>query len=258
MIFDCNAWLGHWPFRQLKQTTPEQLLAQMDEYGFKWAAVSSLDAILHRNTQPANELLAQATALYADRLFPLAAINPTYVKWEDDLTICQERLGMKGVRLYPQYHNYELADRIGSRVAAACRERGLPVFLAHRIEDPRQRHALDPGKTVAPDGLVALLNAVPGLKVVLNNARIDPASRLFQGEYAEQPWYFDLALSNRPKEIGDVAITSGHNHMVVGTHTPLSYPTCTLVKLAVLEIDAEQRAAVEHGNAENILGLKLA
>lgn len=259
MIFDCNAWVGNWPFRSLKKNTPVDLLEVMDLYGMGWAAVSSLDAVFHRNAQPANELLAQSVAPYSDRLFPLGAINPTYVKWEDDLTACKERLGMKGVRIYPQYHDYELAGPLGRRVAAACKERDLALFIAHRIEDPRQRISLDPGKIVTFDDLARLIAAVPGVKIVFTNARGNLTHhRLLQNELVHQKWYMDLSLVEGAKDLAGMVINPAWNHLVFGTHMPLTYPGCALVKLSLLDIDAKQQAAVEYGNAAEILGLQLA
>ncbi len=41
MIFDVNAYLGHFAFRQLRYNTPEALLRLMDSKGIERAAVSA-------------------------------------------------------------------------------------------------------------------------------------------------------------------------------------------------------------------------
>ena len=47
MIFDINAWLGNFPFRTLRDNTPQSLIARMDRSGIDGAAVSLIDAIFH-------------------------------------------------------------------------------------------------------------------------------------------------------------------------------------------------------------------
>ena len=59
MIFDVNAWVGNWPYRSLRDNTPEALVARLDRSGIGMAAVSLAEAILHRNVQPANEKLIE-------------------------------------------------------------------------------------------------------------------------------------------------------------------------------------------------------
>ena len=100
---DLNAWLGTWPFRALRDNTAEALVARLGRAGIAYAAVSQIEAALHRHTQPANEKLALEVASWAGHLVPLATINPTYPGWEKDLRRCHEELAMKGVRLFPQY-----------------------------------------------------------------------------------------------------------------------------------------------------------
>jgi len=70
MVFDVNAWVGTWPFRMLTDSTPAGVVARMDEAGIQQAAVSLIEAIFHRNVQPANERLADLIAPYRSRLTP--------------------------------------------------------------------------------------------------------------------------------------------------------------------------------------------
>lgn len=58
----------------------------------------------------AGEDLADEVRSHRDRLIPLAVINPFYAGWRDDLRICHEEFGMKGLHLYPKWHNYSLTD----------------------------------------------------------------------------------------------------------------------------------------------------
>ena len=257
MLIDTNAWLGSFPFRSLRDNTPDALIARMDRSGIDKAAVSQIEAIFHRNVQPANEKLARDVEGDADRLIPLATINPTYEKWEDDLKVCQETLGMKGVRLFPIYHDYPVDGAEGKAVLKACKDRGLPVFFPSRMEDPRQRNWMDPGKTVDANGVANLMKAVPGATVVVSNLRYG-FSRLplwHDEELRDQSWYMDFSLAEFHNDLGPLADESGSRHLVFGTHVPFSYPGCALVKLAQIEVDDGAREEIMHGNAEKILGI---
>ena len=58
MIIDVNAYLGHWPFRQLRHNTVKGLLNLMDRNGIDKAMVSSINAIFYKNCHAGNEELA--------------------------------------------------------------------------------------------------------------------------------------------------------------------------------------------------------
>ncbi len=110
MIIDVNAYLGHFAFRRLRHNTAESLLKLMDARKIDRAVVSSASAITYRNVQSGNEEIDGEVKAHRDRLIPFAVINPSYAGWEDDLKTCHERFGMRGLRLYPGWHNYKLSD----------------------------------------------------------------------------------------------------------------------------------------------------
>ncbi|MDP6775761.1 MAG: amidohydrolase family protein [Candidatus Latescibacteria bacterium] len=257
MLIDTNAWLGSFPFRSLRDNTPDTLIARMDRSGIDKAAVSQIEAIFHRNVQPANEKLASDVSGLTDRLIPMATVNPTYEKWEDDLEVCHESLGMKGVRLCPAYHDYSVDGPESRGALQACKDRGLPVFIPGRIEDPRQRSWMDPGRTVDAQGITNLMKAVPGATVVASNLRagFSGLSLWNDEEVRDQDWFLDLSLAEVHNSLGPLAEASGSGHLVFGTHVPFSYPGCALVKLHQIEVDEAGRGEIMHENAERILNI---
>ncbi|HHW09565.1 MAG TPA: amidohydrolase family protein [Firmicutes bacterium] len=260
MLFDLNAWIGSWPFRSMWDNTAPAMLERMDRHGINWAAVSSLEAIFHRNGQPANEKLAEDVAPYSRRLFPLATINPSYVKWEDDLKYCHEKLNMKGVRLVPQYQGWELKSAMAVKAVQACTERGLLICIPHRLEDPRQAHPIDPGRTVEYDDVVYLLRAVPAAKIVLQNIRVTPAiNALLQPDLIDKEWYVDLALTEVHFNQATLSFLDkvGGKHLVFGTHSPHSYAGSALVKLELLPVAGDEKADVCYRHAARLLNVNL-
>ena len=266
MIFDINAWLGVWPFRSLRDNTPEALIARMDRSGVDKAAVSQIEASLHRNTQLANEKLAEAVSAHSDRLLPMATINPTFPKWESDLAKCQEDLGMKGVRLFPQYHDYPANGDEAKALVSACAERGMPVSIPHRIEDTRQRHWMDPGRTVDLGQVANLIAAVPEATIIIANARPINLSPVWRNkDIREHKWYFDLSLAevhyglhksiDRMTDLDEFINEGGAAHLVFGSHMPISYIGPALVKRAILPVDADTLEDISWNRAAAMFGL---
>src|SRR5438552_5787870 len=129
MTIDVNAYLGHFAFRQLRHNTAAGLLKLMDGKGIDRAVVSSASAITYRYTQAGNEELAREVRDHPDRLIPFAVLNPFYAGWQDDLKVCQQEFGMRGVRLYPKWHNYRLSDRSCLDLVSAAAERGIVISV---------------------------------------------------------------------------------------------------------------------------------
>lgn len=266
MIIDVNAWIGTWPFRSLRDNTPESLVACIDRCGIDRAIVSPLEAVFHRDPRPANEMLVEQIAAFRDRLIPMATLNPAMPGWETDLADWQERLGMKGVRLFPVYHDYAVDGPEAKKLASACSERGMPVLIPQRLEDVRQHHWIDPGKEVPLNGIAALLDAVPGVTVVVPNARGIIDSDLWKREnLRNRRWYVDTSLTeflyglhydiSRKNPMGGFFEGGGASHLMFGSHQPMSYAASALVKLATLPVDSGERDRIASGNAVDVFDL---
>lgn len=262
-FFDVNAWIGSWPFRTLRDNTPAPLLARLERAGITHAAVSSVEAVFQRHVQPANEKLAADLEGFTDRLVPLATLNPRYPHWEDDLRRCHEELGMKGVRLFPSYHDYAADGTQAVRAVAACAERGLPVFVPARLEDNRQRHWMDPGLDLDLARVAELIARTPGSTVAVTNARGLVGSPLWRRpDLRERDWYFDLSLAEihyglhtrpgRMRDIADMLDEGGAGRLLFGTHAPFSYPTAARVKAATLPVDSETLKEICWGRAARL------
>ncbi len=255
MIFDVNAWLGSWPFRSLEYNTPETLIAQLDRSGIDRAAVGFLDGVLHRNPGPANERLSEIVKPYSDRLVPLGIVNPTYVRWEDDLEACHAKLGMPGIRLFPVYHNYAPDGPKSKAVVQACADRGLPVQIPFRMEDPRQRHWMDPGRTVDLSAVANLLAAVPTATLIITNMRGTSRIPMWkQEELRDKNWFVDLSLAEVHRDLGTFIEDGGAGHVLFGSHVPFSYTASALVKLATLPVDDQTRAVISGARAQEMYG----
>lgn len=256
MIIDTNAYLGPFAFRRLRHNSAEALLRLMDEKGIDKAMVSSASAITYRNAQSGNEEVAEAAAPHRDRLIPFAVVNPFYAGWQDDLKICHEQFGMKGLRLYPKWHNYALSDGCCLELIQQATERGMVVSIPMRVEDYRQRSWLVDVPDVPLSEIVTLVQACPQVRFILLNGAGYTGSPLGKEEnglpanYMIEISRLSALLAN---EIGTLVSRLGADRVVFGSGMPFKYPDPALLKLEVLDVPAEVREAIQSGNAARLL-----
>jgi predicted TIM-barrel fold metal-dependent hydrolase len=252
MIIDVNAYLGHFAFRRLRYNTAADLLRLMDSKRIDQAVVSSASAITYRNPQAGNEDLAAEVAHHRDRLIPYAVINPFYAGWRDDLKICREEFGMSGLRLYPKWHNYSLADPHCLDLVHRAAEHSLVVSIPIRVEDVRQRSWLVDVPEVPLAEIVSLVQACPTARFVLLNGLqfvTTPLGRKGSGlpsNYLIEISRMDSLLAN---EIGQLVANLGAERLVFGTGMPFHYPDPALLKLEVLEASPEDKEKIAWRNA---------
>jgi predicted TIM-barrel fold metal-dependent hydrolase len=261
-VIDINAFLGHWPFRRLRDNRAPDLVALMDRKGINVAIVSSLDAILYKNCQAANEDLILEIAPYRERLIPFATVNPTYAAWEEDVAHCQEALGMKGLRIFPAYHGYTLRDRACERLMALARERDLAVALPLRMEDRRQQHWMDTAEDIPPQEVGALAGRFPDVKLMVLNGIGDPVD---WATFKDASVLVDLSrlthlrLRPPPHDVSIPALVEhlGADKLAFGSGIPISYPDPALLKVDIMDTDEEVREKLRWRNAARMLGLSV-
>jgi predicted TIM-barrel fold metal-dependent hydrolase len=259
MIIDTNAYLGPFAFRQIRHNTAEGLLRLMDAKRIDKACVSSAAAITYRNVQSGNEELAEAVAAHRDRLIPFAVINPFYAGWRDDLEACHKEFGMKGLRLYPKWHNYALTDSCCLDLIDAATERGMPVSIPFRAEDNRQRSWLVDVKDVTAAEIVPLVKAKPKAKFLLLNGVGFSGSPLgnpksgLPANYWIEISRLSVVMGN---ELGKLAGTLGADRIVFGTGMPFNAPDPSLVKMEVAGLGEADKQKIFAQNAAGLLGLR--
>jgi uncharacterized protein len=257
MLIDTNAYLGPYAFRRLRHNTPDGLLRLMDAKGITKAAVSSAAAITYRNPQSGNEDLAAAVRPHRDRFIPLAVINPFYAGWKDDLAICHEEFGMRGLRLYPKWHHYELTDASCHELVHLATDRGMVVSIPLRVEDYRQRSWLVDVPDLRPADVVPVLKACPKARFVLTNGAGFAGSPLGQkGGGLPANYVIDISLLSAvlANETGQLITRLGPERVVFGTGMPFTSPDPALVKLEVLDVPEEVKEQIRWRSAAKLLG----
>jgi uncharacterized protein len=252
MIIDVNAYLGHFAFRQLRHNTATSLLRLMDAKEIDKAVVSSASAITYRNSQAGNEEVAADVEGHRDRLIPFAVINPSYAGWRDDLKACHEAFGMRGLRLYPRWHNYSLSDRPCLDLIDAATELGWIVSIPIRVEDVRQRSWLVDVPEVPLAEIASLVASRPRVRFVLLNG-LGYANSPLGRKGGDLPANYLIELSRMDSllanEIGQLVANLGADRVVFGTGMPFNVPDSALLKMEVLTATEGDKGKIFGGNA---------
>ena len=255
MIIDVNTYIGHWAFRQVLQHTAEALVRRMDAHGIDRAVVASTHGILYKSVHPANEELSEQTRPYRDRLIPFATLNPTYPGWRKDLRRCAQDLDLRGIRLYPQYHGYNLTDTASLALVDAITELGWAVQVPMRVVDRRQRHAWDLAKDISPGEFEKAFAIRPQTRwMVLNGLGFD-GTRLAAG--AQVLIEISRMTSVLQRNIPALIETAGAGHLAFGTGMPFKVPDPALLKLDVLDAPRATVEDIAWRNAAQMLGLSV-
>jgi len=258
MIIDANAWLGHWPFRQLRHNDAPGLLRLMDANCIDVAVVSSIHGIFYRNCQRANEELAAEIERHRDRFVPFATLNPNYPGWQRNLRICHDDLGMRGLRLFPAYHDYALIDGPCLELINAATELIMPVALPMRVVDARQRHWMDTERNLTLPELDAVVQACPKTTfIILNGLGLESASFMGESKANGRQIVADLSRMTAvlQNNLGALISNYGAGSVVFGTGMPFKYPKPAFLKMDILEASEEDKQRIRSGNMAGILGL---
>jgi predicted TIM-barrel fold metal-dependent hydrolase len=261
MLLDINAYVGHWPFKQVKFNTCKALAERMDQFGVDVSVISNLNGIFYKNTQPANKELydeLQSNKEFRERFIPFTVINPIYAGWRDDLEISVNGLGMKGIRLYPKYHDYELTDPACIELVGLARDLGLPVAFSFRMVDSRQRSWMDIEKEWDLKDIVPIVKEVPDAKYIFINLSNDTKLSDEEEELLKKANIVMDTSGRSVNNFTELLERFGAEKFAFGTHSPILDYLTGLLRIESLkdrDIDEEKKELLRSGNAKRFLGI---
>lgn len=261
MLIDINAYTGHWPFKRLRGNSCEGILERMKEYGTDLSVITNLNGVFYKNTQSANEELYEeirSKRAFSDRFLPFGVINPIYAGWKDDFNTCVKNFGIKGIRVFPNYHDYTIDDPNLLDLVKMARDNNVAIALTMRIVDSRQRSWMDLSTEWALKDYLPLLRAVPDAKFMLLNLST-PLAMSEQDERTIREGNVLIDTSGRYiSNFASFVKRFGKNKFAFGTHFPVLDYYTGLLRIESLrkeEADEADRELFRHGNASRFLGL---
>lgn len=256
MLIDANSYVGHWPFRQRRYNTCATRIERMKRFGVDMALVSNLNGIFYKNPQPANEeLFGELKArAFKDRFIPIAVINPIYASWRDHFKESTERMGMRGVRIYPQYHGYDLDNPACIELAKRARDRDIPVSISLRMVDARPSSWMDLPRSQewSLKDVMPIIRSVPDAKYLILNVANSMALSAEDTSLLRKTTAIMDTSGRSLVNLGELLQTYGRDHFAFGTHAPILDDVTGQLRIESLRPDEADQATKELLRAGNI------
>ena len=168
MRIDVNVFLGSYPFRRVPGYIGGRVLESMDRLEIDEAWVSHLPSLFWKDPAQGNEWLFEIGVL-EERLRPVPAVQPEMAHWEETLSDAMNRKA-PAVRCDPTFYGLDPTGAVMRRLVAACGEVGLPLAMAVRLEDIRQRHPNDVAPDLPPSAVRTLVRSHPETRFLITHA----------------------------------------------------------------------------------------
>src|SRR5438876_606450 len=235
----------------LRATSPDGLLHAMTRAGIDEAWVSHLPSLFWRQPMEGNAWL-YATAAREPRFKPVPALHPGLSGWEGALGEAADRAAPAG-RCDPLYYELDPAGPEMRVLAAACGAAHLPLMMAVRLEDGRQRHPNDRAGELPAAAVRALIRSDEDLRLLITHADRGFIEEVHFGstpEEAARLWWDVSWIWGPPEDHLETLLgTIGIDRFGFGTGQPLRIPEASMAKLDLLDLAPEQRAAIDSENA---------
>jgi uncharacterized protein len=254
MRIDVNSFLGSYPFRRLPGTSPDALIRAMDRVRVDRAWVSHLPSVFWRDPAEGNSWLYETAKRY-DRFEPVPAVHPGLAGWEE-VVAGAWAAGAPAVRCDPTYYGLSPAGPEMHALVRQCASEQMPLILAVRLEDARQRHPNDRAAELPPWAVRALIRSHGDVRLIITHADRSFVEEVHFGstpEEAARIWWDICWIWGPPEDHLETLLqTVGVERFVFGTSQPLRLPETSVAKLDLLDLTKEQRAAIESDNAKAV------
>lgn len=250
MIIDVNAFLGEWPFRNLRGEV-NTLLRLMAKCGVDIALVSSLNAVFYKDCEEANMWLwhdLQKTRGLAG----ICTINPSFPDSLEHLDECIDEMGMVGVKIHPNYHGYSLENDTVSQFFKECSKKNVPVIIPLRIQDERSHHPSSKVPPIPAAQAVSVAKKNPSLKIIICNARSNEISGILTKADSLNNLYITFSWVQSLNFIEKAVRKVGCNRMLWGSNFPLNYMEPMLRQITESNIGDREKEKILAENARKI------
>ena len=254
MNTDVNINLSRWPSRRLPHDETLALIKKLRTSGITQAWASSFDGLLHQDISSVNQRIADdCKQLGEGILIPFGCMNPKLIGWQKDLAQCKGKHQMPGIRLFPNYHGYDLEDEVFKELLNEAEQANLIVQIALKMEDERTQHPHLRVPSVDMKPLPELIKQHPKLRIVILNGmktlRGDALTSLVQAGNV----YFDISMQEGVGGIEKMLKLVPLERVLFGSHFPFFYLESALLKLKESNLGRFREEAIRYKNAASLL-----
>jgi predicted TIM-barrel fold metal-dependent hydrolase len=248
---DVNVFLGSYPYRRVPGTTPQAVLVAMDRVGIAEAWVTHLPSLFWKDPSEGNAWLYEVAARES-RFRPVPSVQPELANWRE---VVDEALrhGAPALRCDSQFLGVDPTGDPAKTLATRCGEIGLPLLMAVKLEDGRQRHPNDVVPDLAPSAVRSLIRHHPGIRLIITHADRGFIEEVHFGstpDEARRIWWDICWIWGPPEDhLKTLVETIGAARFLFGTGMPLRLPENGPAKLDLSDLTASERAAIERDNA---------
>jgi hypothetical protein len=252
---DVNTFLGAYPFRDTGAWDAAALVREMGRIGTTSAWVSHLGAIYRRDAATANATLYASTAR-DPQLRPVPALDAALPGLNAALDVAVAR-DAPAVRSDPVLCGLPPVDDAMRSLLAACTARHLPLMMAVRLEDVRQRQPEDPAADLPPWAVRHLVRSHPAARLIITHADRDFIEQVHFGSTPEEATriLWDISwIWGPPEDHLELLLTTvGATRFTFGTGMPLRLPENAVAKLDLSNVGATTRERIATGNLAEFL-----
>lgn len=226
-------WFGGWSNVGI---TPEEMIAQMDEYNIEKTVIS---------TYPIQESL-DAVDKYPDRLIGAAWVNPNEPGCLDQVRNAVEDHGFRAIKLHPLFHSYLPNDESVFPIARLAKEYDIPLMF----------HTGHPPFSL-PWSVAQLADIFPGINMVMIHmghgngmyvqAALDMAKK-YPNLYMETS---GMPMHTKIKEAYEI----DSERIMWGLDAPFHHPTVEMQRTIVSGLTDSQLEDVFYNNCKKLLKL---
>lgn len=223
------------------------LLTSMDRAGIDVSVVQPVA------TNPASvpRVNDWAASIASERIVPFGAMHPDVADPRSEIARMAS-IGLRGFKLHPEYQEFEPTEPRMSPILGAAVEHGM-VVLFHAGVDI----GIDTLRGT-PEQFARMLDEHPGLRAILAHMGGYQVWAGVREHLVGREVWLDTAFSlgHLPDgEFVEIARAHGTNRVLFGTDGPWTDAAGELRRLRALPLTPGEIAAIEGGNARELLGL---
>lgn len=254
-IADTNIYYGSWPFRDAGETDFSRIKTHCVKNGVGTFIVSSVNSIFYEDPFEGDIKLHEAIA-GEKNAYHIMTVNPFSSGWKEDVRTAVNEFGIRGIKIYPGYHGYQMQDPALAQVCETAAKYDLPVIIAGQVEDLRVSYMLHPAP-IPLDKLGVFLGTYRDNTFVLANFSFGDIYALRFNILSRDKVYVDMSgfiftsfpleklLKTYPKEI-----------FLFGSQFPLYVQKGILNEVTTAKLPDDIKEAVLYKNAARLFKLK--